>query len=97
MKVRGNTKTIVPLRVEIKPEFALGIIQPQHTPKNNLMIARALINADCDISVLVANVFPKATNIKIEAVLAVCEPVTKVFDHNEDLSDNNDEKINLQF
>ena len=34
---------------EVKPEFALGIIQPPHTPKKNLVIASALINTDCDI------------------------------------------------
>ncbi|KAJ3651948.1 hypothetical protein Zmor_017952 [Zophobas morio] len=32
-------------------------------------------------------------NIKGWDVLVVCEPVTKIFHHNEDLSDNNDKKI----
>ncbi|KAJ3652501.1 hypothetical protein Zmor_018459 [Zophobas morio] len=92
-KVRRNAETIVPVRVDAKPEFALGIIQPTHTPKKILMIANALVSTDCDILVLVANVFPKAMNIKAEDVLGVCEPVTKIFHHNQDLSDSNDEKI----
>mgnify|MGYP005983825699 FL=1 len=32
-------------------------------------------------------------NIKSGEVLTVCEPVMKIFHHNEDLSDNNDKKI----
>ncbi|KAJ3652194.1 hypothetical protein Zmor_018180 [Zophobas morio] len=93
VKVRGNAETIVPVRSEIKPGFALGIIQPPHTPKENLMIASALINTDCDIPVRVANIVPKAMNIKSGEVLAVCEPVTKIIHHNEDLSGNSHEGI----
>ncbi|XP_063920746.1 uncharacterized protein LOC135135580 [Zophobas morio] len=93
VKVRGSTETIVTVRAEIKPGFALGIIQPPHTPKKNLMIASALVNTDCDILVRLANVFPKAMNIKSGDVLAICELVTKIFHHHEDLSDNNELKI----
>ena len=57
VKVRGNAETIVPVRAEIKPGFALGVIEPPHSPKKNLMIASALINTDCDIPVRVANIF----------------------------------------
>ena len=74
MKLRGNTETIVPVRAEVKPGFAVGIIYLPHIPKKNLMIASALINTDCDTP-------------------AVCEPVTKIFHHNEDLSSNSDEGI----
>ena len=86
VKVRGNEKMIVPVRAEIKPEFALGIIEPPHTLKKNLMIGSALINTENDIPVRVANVFPKTMNIKSGEVLAVCVPVTKIVHHNESLS-----------
>ncbi|KAJ3646619.1 hypothetical protein Zmor_024198 [Zophobas morio] len=54
-KVRGNAETIVLVRAEIEPGFALGIIQSPHTLKKNLMIASALINTENDIPVRVAN------------------------------------------
>ncbi|XP_063933413.1 uncharacterized protein LOC135145226 [Zophobas morio] len=88
VKVRGNAETIFPVRAEIKPGFALGIIQPPYTPKKNLMVASALINTENDIPVRVANVFPKPMIIKSGEVLVVCEPVTKLVHHNESLSDN---------
>ena len=59
--------------------------KPPHIPKKNLMIASALINTTYDIPVRAANVVPKAMNIKSGEVLAVCEPVTNIFFHNEDL------------
>ena len=98
MKVRGNAETIVPLRAEVKPGIALSIIQQPHTPMKNLMIASGLINTDCDVPVRVANVFPKVMHIKSGDVLAVCEPVTKIFHRNEDLSGNSHEgmKRNLE-
>ena len=81
---------IVPVRAEFKPGFTLDIIQPPHIPKKNL-IANASISTDCDIPVRVA------MNIKTGDVLVVCEPVTKIFPHNEDLSDSNVEKIKSNF
>ncbi|KAJ3648803.1 hypothetical protein Zmor_020578 [Zophobas morio] len=88
VKVRGNA-----VRAEVKPGFSLGFIQSPHTPKTNLMIATALVSTHCDIAVRVANVFPKAMNIKSGDILTVCEPATKIFHHNEDLSDNNNEEL----
>ncbi|KAJ3651553.1 hypothetical protein Zmor_017585 [Zophobas morio] len=92
VKVKGNAETIVPVRTEIDPGFALGIIQPPHTPKKNLMIASALINIENDIPVRVTNVFPKSRNIKSVEVPAVCEPVTKIIHHNRGVPDNTDEE-----
>ena len=92
VKVKGNAKTIVPVRTEIEPGFALGIVQPPHTPKKNLMIASALINIKNDIPVRVTNVFPKSRNIKSVEVPAVCEPVTNIIYHNRGLPDNTDEE-----
>ena len=57
------------------------------------MIANGLINTDYDKPVRVANVFPNPMHIKKGKVLALCEPVTKIFYHDEDLSNNNDEEI----
>ena len=81
------------MKVRGKPGFALGIIQPPHTPKKNLMVVSALINTDCDIPVRIESVFPKGMNIKSGKIFAVCEPITKIVHHNEDLSGNSDEGI----
>ena len=83
VKVRGNAETIVPVRAEVKSGFTLGIIQLPHTLENNLMIANALVSIDCDIPVHIANVFPKAMNIKAGDILVICEPVTKKFHHKK--------------
>ena len=92
VKVRGNAETIVSVRAKVKPGFALGIIQPLHAPKKNLVISSASINTENDIPVRVANVFPKPLNNKSGEILAVYEPVTKIVHHNEGLSDNTDEE-----
>ena len=87
VNIRGNAETILPVRAEIKPGLAPGIIQPPDTPEKNLMIDSDLINTENGILVRVANVFPKPMNMS-EEVLAVCEPATKIVHHNEGLSDN---------
>ena len=74
------------------PDMPSGTAHPQEVSQN-LMIASAVVNTDCDIPVRIANVFPKALNIKSGKVLAVCEPVTKIFHHKEELSDTNDEEM----
>ena len=49
--------------VKVRPGFTLGMIQPPHNHKKN-MIASASINTDHDISVRAANVFPSRTSNK---------------------------------
>ncbi|KAJ3655183.1 hypothetical protein Zmor_014320 [Zophobas morio] len=87
VKVRENAETIVPSKQNSNTDLLEALFN-----QNNLMIANALVNTDRDIHIRVANVFHNDMNIKTGDVLTICEPVTKIFHHNEDPSDNRPQK-----